>query len=135
MSSHYLVALGTFMFIAEFGVRLGIYRGGERIGHSVAWGVVRGITLPRAERAHRIWTVWFPHLIMLVMLPTAVGFGELTLAMTAPDASASRLLYLYGYLQLLSGLGAAIGVPLLIARVNRRIQADQLGFVFDGTHE
>lgn len=132
MSSHYIVALGTFIFIAEFAVRLGIYRGGERAGHSVAWGVVRGITLSRAERAQRIWTVWFPHLVMLVMLPTAVGFGELTLAVTAPDEVTRRLLYLYGYLQLLSGLGAAIGVPLLIAGVSRRIGADQVGFVSNG---
>ena len=129
MSSHYIVALGTFMFIAESAVRLSIYRGGERAGHSVAWGVVRGITLSCAERTHRIWAVWFPHLIMLVMLPTAVGFGELTLAMTAQDPVTSRLLYLYGYLLLLSGLGAAIGVPLLIIGTSKRIRADRLGFV------
>ena len=35
----------------------------------------------------------------------------MTLAMTAADVNASRLLYLYGYLQLVSGLGGAVGVP------------------------
>ena len=129
MSSHYIIALGTFMFIAESAVRLGIYRGGERAGHSVAWGVVRGVTLSPAERTHRLWVNWFPHLIMLVTVPLAVGFAQLTLAKTAPDLGASQLLTLYGYLQLLSGLGAALGVPLVMVRASKRIRAGKLGFV------
>lgn len=129
MSSHYIIALGTFMFIAESAVRLGIYRGGEKAGHSVAWGVVRGVAISPAERAQRVWVNWFPHLIMLVTLPLAVGFGQLALAKTAPDVSVTQLLYLYGYLQILSGLGAVVGVPLVMIRASKRIRAGQLGFM------
>jgi len=66
---------------------------------------------------------------MLVTLPLAVGLGQLTLAKITQDVDAERLLYLYGYIQLLSALGAAVAVPLYLTRMTRRIRAGQLGFV------
>jgi hypothetical protein len=125
----YIVAAGGFMFIAESAVRLRIYRGGERTGHSVAWGVARGIELCEEERIHRVWANWFPHLIQLVWLPLGVAFAEFTFAQMSTSVQASRLLYLFGYLLTLQAVAALILSPLYIIRMTRRIRDGKLGFV------
>ena len=121
------------MFIAESAVRLAIYRGGERTGHAVVWGVVNDVTLSADERIQRIWGQWFPHLVMLVWLPLGVGFAELTLARMATSHEVSQLLNLYFYLHVLQGIGAAIAVPVFVARMTKRIREGKRGFAAEET--
>ena len=132
MSGLDLITRATFLFILHWAFFYWLIGRVEHYGHTVAWGVVRGIRISREERRRRLWSLWFSHLFAVGFMPLMVGFGFWEMAELTEAAGARRLVRLYAIVDFAFGFGLLVMASIWMANLARRVREGKYGFVGNG---